>query len=67
MNGRAGKSARKLAEHRMRLRSAVTDTGPTASDNPPGHATAVRCAYYGSKAYKSPAERRPSKGGKVHS
>jgi hypothetical protein len=67
MNGRAGQNARKLAEYRMRQRSAVTATGPDAPDNPPGHATATRCAYYGSKAYKSQAERRPNKGGKVHS
>ena len=60
---RAFKSAK---AYKLHLRGVTEERGAEVSDNPPGAATAQRCAWWGSKCYKGSHERRPHKGGKVH-
>ena len=60
MNGRAGKTARKLARYRSTMKAQAAALDPTKSAMAAG-------VYYGSKSDKPDGDRRPHKGGKVHS
>ena len=60
MNGRAGKTARKLARYRSTMKAQAEAAGPDKTQM-------ARGVYFGSKCDKPDSERRPNKGGKVHS
>lgn len=58
MTKRKGKGARKVAQHRARLRSQAQNTDASRG--------AMQASlYHGSKCEKTPAERRPNRGGHV--
>lgn len=60
MNGRAGKTARKLARYRSTLKAQAMAVDATKSAMKAG-------VYFGSKCDKPDSDRRPHKGGRVHS
>ena len=60
MNGRKGRNARRLSRYRAKLRQDACKADGTGT-------AGQRSLYWGSKAYKTAGERRPHKGGRVHS